>query len=241
MRRQPSCTSFQIEPAPRPGVEPGSPRQKRGMTSAPPSGPAVVGDGQRKARELNFPLHKGESTVVALRVELSTTRLSAASGQPALDYRLSRDGGSNPPLRLETTRPSNRSTIGPSRRAPSTQSHGGVGAHFPRVGRAVLESASAAFQAAADQPSVGARISATDPNKKARCRCDTGLSVFSDEQRRPGSHAQWIGGDGICRLTGKPVSPSASFVTEPYRSHGNLLERGSPPRAAAGDLSYRRC
>ena len=50
------------------------------------------------------------------------------------------------------------------------------GAHTERqMGRAVLESASAAFQAAADQPSVGARISATDPTKKARCRCDTGL------------------------------------------------------------------
>ena len=38
---------------------------------------------------------------------------------------------------------------------------------FHAVGRAVLESASAAFQAAADQPPVGARVSATDPNEKS--------------------------------------------------------------------------
>jgi len=37
---------------------------------------------------------------------------------------------------------------------------------FHAAGRAVLESASAAFQAAADQPSVGARFSATSPTKK---------------------------------------------------------------------------
>ena len=57
------------------------------------------------------------------------------------------------------------------------------------VGREALESSSAAFQATVDQPSVGARVSATDPvvcclvpalvrheaNKKARCPCDTGL------------------------------------------------------------------
>jgi hypothetical protein len=45
-------------------------------------------------------------------------------------------------------------------------------APFTQVGRAVLESASAAFQAAADQPSVGARVSATDPSKKQQKKPD---------------------------------------------------------------------
>jgi hypothetical protein len=126
--------------------------------------------------------------VVALRVELSATRLSAACGQPALDYRslcVSRKSGwqdSNLRLRAPKARgfaatlhpevfscstfsDPYRSRTGLAAlkgRCPQTDRRTGqVGAYFPRsrrsgfartfhaVGRAVLESASAAFQAAA--------------------------------------------------------------------------------------------
>ena len=82
---------------------------------------------------------------------------------------------------------------------------------FHAVGRAVLESASAAFQAAADQPSVGARVSATDPTKKARCPYDTGLSVFFENRLGQVSQAQWIIGEQIRRMTGEPFSSYPSL------------------------------
>ena len=94
------------------------------------------------------------------------------------------------------------------------------------VGREVLESGppgrSAAFQAAATPSQLPTQT------KKARCLCDTGLSVFFAGRYGQVSQAQWIG-RGIRRLIGKCTRPSSQFVTEPYRSHGRLsLKLGSP-------------
>ena len=91
----------------------------------------------------------GRDNQASLRSDVSSscgsrTRLSGLKGRcPRTDRRTSHHG-----------------------RAPSTQSKQGLARRFHAAGRAVLESASAAFQAAADQPSVGARFSATSPTKK---------------------------------------------------------------------------
>jgi hypothetical protein len=119
--------------------------------------------------------------VVVLRVELSATRLSAEFGQPALDYH--------------------------------------VGAYFPRssrlniartfhaVGRAVLESASPGLQPGATPSQLPTHQQAI---KKARCPCDTGLSAFFGVYG-PVSHAQWIIGAHIRRMTGKLFSRCPSL------------------------------
>ena len=48
-------------------------------------------------------------------------------------------------------------------------------------------------------------ISATDPTKKARCRYDTGLSVFFRNMSGQVSHAQWITGERIRRVIRRTV------------------------------------
>ena len=50
-------------------------------------------------------------------------------------------------------------------------------------------------------------------NKKARCRCDTGLSVFSRNRYGLMSHAHWIGREHIRRLIGDS-RPSSQFATQ---------------------------
>ncbi len=55
-------------------------------------------------------------------------------------------------------------------------------------------------------------IPATDPTKKARCRWDTGLSVFSRNRDGQVSQAQWIK-RGIRRMIGACTRPSSLFVT----------------------------
>ena len=97
--------------------------------------------------------------VVALRVELSATRLSAEFGRPALDYR--------------------------RRRIFSTQLKHGFCAHFLRSGSGVAKNPrlpvfSRALRHLSYRPKT--------PTKKARCPCDTGLSVFCG-MYSPASHA----------------------------------------------------
>ena len=88
---------------------------------------------------------------------------------------------------------------------------------FHAVDWAVLESASTAFQAAAIPFSY-------QSIKKARCRCDTGLWVFSRNRYGLMSHAHWIGRERIRRLIGECTRPFSQFVTQPYRSHGSFSQ-----------------
>ena len=84
-------------------------------------------------------------------------------------------------------------------------------------------------------------IPATDPTKKARCRWDTGLSVFSRNRDGQVSQAQWIK-RGIRRLIGG-LYPSIfavrdSAVLKSWLFLGQTLAaRQGPPRCI---LSYRR-
>ena len=189
--------------------------------------------------------------VVALRVELSATRLSAVFGQPALDYHvptsLSIQSGwqdsnlrlrapkargfaatlhpvipvrtagfepaiSWPPTRRDT-QASLRSALSGScgsrtrlpalkgrcpqtdrrtshrRRAPSTQLTHGVCAHLSRSGSGGARIRVSCFSAGATPSQLPTQT------KKARCRCDTGLSVFFGNRYGQVSHAQWIGRD----------------------------------------------
>lgn len=221
---------------------------------------------------LQHPFAPSHLVVVTLRVELSTTRLSAVSGRPALDYHvptpLSLQSGwqdSNLRLRVPKARgfaatlhpviqseraDLNRRSPGPrpgaiprlryvlvssgpygsrtrltalkgwcpqtdrrtgrSRRAPSTQTKRGFCSRISRSGSGGARIRVCGFS--------GRRytISATDPNKKARCRCDTGLSVFLANRCGRVSRAQWIEGECIRRLTGDGPFPSSLFGTRSY-------------------------
>jgi hypothetical protein len=216
--------------------------------------------------------------VVVLRVELSATRLSAVSGQPALDYHLPtplsvrsgwqdsnlrlrtpkargfaatlhpvvrvRTGGfepghrraavvvswsptrrdnqaslrsvlqwpvreSNPSSRLEGPKSLTDRRTGRVQRAPSTQANRGLARGIHAVDWAVLESASAAFHAAAKPSQLPFQ------QKKARCRCDTGLSVFFRNLYGRVSRAHWIEGEHIRRAIGDRPFPSSLFATVP--------------------------
>ena len=90
---------------------------------------------------------------------------------------------------------------GPSRRIFSTQLTHWACAHLSRSGSGGARIRVCGFS--------GRRytISATDPQKnkkKARCRYDTGLSVFFGNMSGQVSHAQWIIGERIRRATGEP-------------------------------------
>ena len=52
--------------------------------------------------------------------------------------------------------------------------------------------------------------------KKARCLCDTGLSVFSRNRYGLMSRAQWIEREHIRRLLGDDTRPTSLFATQPY-------------------------
>ena len=118
-------------------------------------------------------------------------------------------------------------------RAPRAQLKRMASAHLPRSGSGGARIRVSWFSARRYT------ISATDPTKKARCLCDTGLSVFFGNRYGLVSQAQWIG-RGIRRLIGEPACPSSLCATQPYRSHGSFSKRAARRGLPTGILSYRR-
>ena len=134
-----------------------------------------------------FPQASSLWPVVALRIELSATRLSAGYGQPALDYRQSRA----PRSRTETLLlpkqacfhlhlcPIVSSPCG-SRTQPARLERPMTSPEVERavlcayaereVGREALESSSAVLQTAARPSQLPAQVVVVEARKKARCR-----------------------------------------------------------------------
>ena len=183
--------------------------------------------------------------VVVLRIELSTTRLSAVSGPPALDYQVASVGM----VGLEPTIPCPRNTW--ACRYPTSRLFPVRTAGFERGALLVPDQArcqasprSVADRAGRSQWAGRARIlvsgssgrrstvSATSPNKKTRCRCDTGLSCKSRSIGGRVSQSPVAQGVRIRRLTGDILRAFLfANATRPQSHHfwHLLLKATAPP------------
>ena len=184
-------------------------------------------------------------SVVAPRIELGTTRLSAVSGRSVLDYH-SKSGMSGVEPPAAEAADSQLGSCSRSRRAPictsarlikypvgeSNPNPAGIrspsaapldGAQFPRtivsVGWEALESSSPALQTGARPSQLPA------PTKKARRLCDTGLFVQSRRLVGRVSQTQMAHGERTGRLTGKmPRGFPFANVTRPQDHHFRFLQ-----------------
>ena len=195
------------------GVEPASPAWKAGTSAARPRARKAEGEGVEPSRLIARPLSRRLPSPVGLTFRI---KAAVAGIEPASPCSQSTWVCRYPTSRLSRT--------------PSTQMTHGQSAHYQRSGSGGARIRVPSFSGRCAIPS---QLPTQQKNKKARCRCDTGLSVFL-RNLRPSVTSARDSTKSHSPIEGR-MYPSLLRCSKLSRSEVMALSQvtGSPTRAAA--------